>query len=225
VNEVVRGSGILPVVRKTAGRMPEPQEIHKRLGSYLPHWTREGAVYAVVFRLGDSLPHTVLETWLFERRDIIRTAQQMGRPFSSHEEERLKLLHSERVENYLDAGHGACWMRQPAVAELVANALRHFDGQRYRLHAWCVMPNHVHVVVEPFKGHPLPEIMHSWKSFTAKAANKLLGRSESFWQDEYYDHLIRDGDDYTHAVSYLLGNPEAAGLKNWQWVGSGRVAS
>src|SRR6185436_18830956 len=114
-------------------------------GAHLPHWTRDRAVYAVTFRLGDSLPRSVLESWLRERRDIILTARQMGRPLAEHEEKRLHQLHSERVETYLDAGHGACWMRQPAIARLVADAMRHFDDQRYRLHAWCIMPNHVHV--------------------------------------------------------------------------------
>lgn len=201
-----------------------PATIKKREGAYLPHWTRDGAAYAVTFRLGDSLPRQVLESWLFERRDIVRTAEQMGRPLSEHEEKRLQQLHSERVETYLDAGHGACWLCQPAIAQLVADALRHFDGQRYRLHAWCVMPNHVHVIVEPLAGHELPQLLHSWKSFTAKAANRLLGRTGEFWQEEYYDHLIRDEEDYAHALRYLLENPAAAGLSHWQWVWSREVA-
>jgi hypothetical protein len=221
----------------------------------------------------------VIEGWIFERRDIIRTAQQMGRPISEHEEKRLQKLHSDRVENYLDAGGGACWLRQPAIARIVADALRHFDvawasrpqpharqaprgsgvppagnhsssgetpelrgssgetpelrgssGEtprlrpRYRLHAWCIMPNHVHVVVEPFAGHELPEILHSWKSFTAKTANRLLGRTGGFWQDEYYDHLIRDTEEYFHAIGYVLENPARAGLRDWPWVWSLEVA-
>ena len=219
--------------------------IHKRQGTCLPHWTRDGATYAITFRLGDSLPRHVLESWLAERRDIVRTAQQMGRPLSEHEEKRLLELHSERVETYLDASHGACWLRQPAVAQVVADALRHFDDvarasrpqkirtsggtpvpqPRYRLHAWCVMPNHVHVVIEPLPGHTLPSILHSWKSFTAKAANRLLGRTGEFWQEEYYDHIIRDTEDHAHAMHYLLENPAKAGLKDWPWVWSKEVAS
>ncbi len=201
---------------------PLGQEAHAtvriRQGAYLPHWTREGALYAVTFRLGDSLPRSVLEAWLAERQHIILTAQQMGRPLSVHEEQRLQHLHSERVEAYLDTGHGACWLCQPQIAEVVADALRFFDDQRYHLHAWCVMPNHVHVIVEPIAGHELPALLHSWKSFTAKAANRLLGRTGNFWQEEYYDHLIRDEGDYAHAMHYLLDNPVNAGLVNWPWV-------
>jgi len=192
--------------------------IQKRQGAYLPHWTRDGETYAVTFRLGDSLPASVLEGWLFERNDIVKTARQLDRPLSEDEENRLQHLHSERVEAYLDAGHGACWMRQPGIAQIVADALRFFDGQRYRLHAWCVMPNHVHVILTPTAGHTLTSVLHSWKSFTAKAANCQLGRTGAFWQEEYYDHLIRNADDYAHALRYLAENPTKAGLTDWPWV-------
>ena len=179
----------------------------------------EGAIYGVTFRLGDSLPRKVLEAWLFEREDIIKTAKQMGRPLSEDEEKRLRHLHSEKVEQYLDAGHGACWMKQDRIAGIVAGALGYFDGERYDLLAWCVMPNHVHVVVKPRPGHELPDILHSWKSFTAKEANKILKRTGEFWQGESYDHLIRDEADFGHCIEYVLGNPENAGLKGWKWVG------
>lgn len=80
------------------------------------------------------------------------------------------------------------------------------------------MPNHVHTIVEPFSGHELPALLHSWKSFTAKAANRLLERTGEFWQVEYYDHLIRDEADYAHAMRNLLENPASAGLADWPWV-------
>jgi REP element-mobilizing transposase RayT len=68
----------------------------------------------------------------------------------------------------------------------------HFDGQRYRLLAWVVMPNHVHVLIETMTGHTLAAVLHSWKSYTAKEANRLLGRTGDFWQPEYFDRFIRD---------------------------------
>lgn len=204
--------------------------VEKRHGAYLPHWTRDGAWYALTFRLWDSLPQHVIESWLFERKNIVKTAEQMNRPLSEHEELRLAHLYSEKIERYLDAGYGSCYMNDNRVAEVVANALFHFDGLRYLLAAWCVMPNHVHVVVQPFAGKTttggtpvphadLPDILHSWKSFSSKEANKLLRRSGDFWQAEYYDHLIRDETDFRHAVRYVLDNPVKAGLKNWKWVG------
>jgi REP element-mobilizing transposase RayT len=173
----------------------------------------------VLPRLCDSLPERVAEAWKFEREDIIKTARQMGRPLTHREEERLGELFSERVEKFLDEGRGACWLRRKEVAAVVAGALKHFEGQRYRLVAWCVMPNHVHAVVQPLFGAGLPDILHSWKSFSAKEANRLIGRRGAFWQPEYYDHLIRDEKDFARQVEYVLANPLRAGLKDWEWVG------
>lgn len=119
----------------------------------------------------------------------------------------------------LDAGYGQCLLRDDRTAEIVAEALKHFDDDRYQLHAWCVMPNHVHVVVQPLGTHQLSQILHSWKSFTANAVNKELGRSGPVWLRESYDHLIRDEADYQHHVRYARENPAAAGLSNWKWVG------
>ncbi|MGD0220848.1 MAG: transposase [Terriglobia bacterium] len=199
----------------------EPRGIEIRHGAYLPHWTRDGAIYALTFRLGDSMPKSVVNSWDFERLDIVKTAQQMNRPLTLAEEMRLDKLFSEKVETYLDRGTGECWMRRDDVAALVANALQHFEGTRYRLAAWCVMPNHVHTVVEPLPGYELPRIVHSWKSFTANRANLLIGRTGQFWQPEPYDHLIRDEEDFGRQVEYVLSNPVRAGLRNWKWVGGG----
>lgn len=88
--------------------VPPVSDIKKRHGAYLPHWTRDAAWYSVTFRLWDSLPQRVIEFWLFERKNIVKTAEQMKRPLSKHEEERLTHLYSEKVERYLDAGFGSC---------------------------------------------------------------------------------------------------------------------
>jgi REP element-mobilizing transposase RayT len=228
------GAGTPPVSVNEDYAQDNPATLKKRRGAYLPHWTLDGAWYAVTLRLWDSLPQQVVEFWLFERKNIVKTAEQMKRPLSKHEEQRLAYLYSEKVERYLDAGYGSCYMKDDRIAGIVAGALLHFEGKRYNLAAWCVMPNHVHAVVQPFAGmattegmpvprSELPDILHSWKSFTAKEANKLLRRSGEFWQAEYYDHLIRDAADFRHSVRYVLENPIKAGLKNWKWVGVGKL--
>jgi len=209
------GTGVTPVNHGRDGHAT----LKIRRGAYLPHWTMEGSIYAVTFRLADSMPQGVLESWLFEREDLLRSAEQMGRPLSTSEEEKLHELHSERVEECLDVGHGACWMKDDRIAKTVADALDHFDSERYQLLAWCLMPNHVRVVVKPQTGYTLKNILHSWKSFTAHAANRILGRNGQFWQEEYYDHLIRNEDDFYQAVAYVFGNPEIAGLQGWRWTG------
>ena len=90
--------------------------------------------------------------------------------------------------------------------------------KRYRLLAWCVMPNHVHVVVKIFPGHTLSDVIHSWKSFSAKHANRALRLRGAFWQREYYDHLIRDQGELDRAIRYVAANPEKAKLEQWRWV-------
>ena len=207
------------------GRMTRADpKLKTRRGARLPHWTREGATYAVTLRLGDSVPKAVVESWRFERQDIIRTATQQGRPLTSFEAEHLDKLFSEKVERYLDEGRGQCWMRKERIAKVVAHALGFFDGVRYQLSAWCVMPNHVHVVLEPKPGHDLPEILHSWKSYTAKEINRILGTRGQVWGPEYYDHLIWDERDLKAQIAYVLANPAKAGLKAWNWVGVARAS-
>jgi valyl-tRNA synthetase len=195
-------------------------KVHKRNGAYLPHWTQAGETYATTFRLADAMPAEVCEQWRAERDRIIHNAESQGRELTIHEQQEIVRLYSDKVESYLNAGHGQCYLRKPKIAELVANALKHFDGQRYDLIAWSVMPNHVHVVFKPYEGIELPGILHSWKSFTATKANKLLGLTGDFWHSEYYDHLIRNEEDFFNQVNYVLSNPSRAGLENWPWTGA-----
>jgi REP element-mobilizing transposase RayT len=126
-----------------------------------------------------------------------------------------------RIEQYLDAGHGDCWLRRPEIARLTEGALLCFDGERYGLLAWCVMPNHVHVMIETREGFPLPDILHSWKSFTSKRANQALGRQGECWQREYLDRYIRHAEHFEQAVAYIEENPVRAGLVkvkvDWPW--------
>ncbi len=186
----------------------------------LPHWEVERAVYFVTFRLADSLPKQALKKLEVEHKDILETASQMGRSLTQSERKRIERLHVRRVESILDRGTGECFLGNPAIAETVVNALKEFDGSRYRMFSWAVMPNHVHVLFQTMGKISLAGILHSWKSFSAKAANRILGRSGSFWQQEYYDRLIRNADEFGRALKYIEENPSKAGLENWPWVWS-----
>jgi REP-associated tyrosine transposase len=208
--------------------VPEPAPVPNHLISgfhfrgKLPHLKREGAVYFVTFRLIDSLPRAGLLKLKQGREALMQHALAARRPLSWEEERRLFAWYSERVEGYLDRGVGACWLRRPEIGRLVSTALNFFNGERYDLHAWVVMPNHAHAVIWPRPGHSLSEIEHSWKSYTAKAANKILNRvGEPFWQKESYDHWIRDDEEHTRLCTYVINNPTKAGLcrwpQDWQW--------
>lgn len=218
-----RGTGVPPVIN-TRDRYTNNHEAKIRYGAYLPHLTKPNGIYFVTFRLADSLPQQVLMEWKQERDDLVKRSEELGEPLNPAEIARLQRLLSEKVERYLDSGMGQCWMKRSEIADSVENALKHFDANRYRLIAWCVMPNHVHVVVKPFLDFKLEQILHSWKSFTAHQANRQLKRSGPFWQPETYDHLIRDAKDLEHSIDYTLANPQQAGLNNWRWLGFSKPA-
>ena len=216
-----------------ATQMPEPDDkrhlisgLHSR--GVLPHLKRENATYFVTFRQAGTLPKEVLLRFKAERDAIIQHAQAAKRPLTWYEQEQLFHWYSHRVDKYLDAGHGVCYLRDAQTASLVAEALQFFEGQRYELRAWVVMPNHVHVVVRPMAGHSLSDILHSWKSFTSHKLNEQLpARVVPFWQAESYDHVIKDDEDLYRCCHYTVMNPVNAGLcarpEDWKW-GSAYVA-
>ncbi|HLW02679.1 MAG TPA: transposase [Ktedonobacterales bacterium] len=197
---------------------PHPDLAVLRSRSYLPHWERDDAAYFVTFRLADALPQQVLLHYQAEREALLVRAQIKGQPLSIEEKDHLELLVSRRIQRYLDTGMGACHLATPDVAEVVKHALGHFDGIRYRLFAWCIMPNHVHVVVQPLAPYTLSEILHSWKSFTANRVQRLFGFQGAFWQREYYDHLIRNEGVFWRIIKYVKENPAKVNLQDWQWV-------
>jgi REP element-mobilizing transposase RayT len=197
----------------------------------LPHLKKEGAVYFVTFRLADSLPAHEVVRLKHERRALLEQARAAKNPLTWHEEQQLLVWYCDKVETLLDAGHGACWLSQPKVASLVSGALKYFEGQRYELRAWVVMPNHVHAVVWPLPGHTLSSILHSWKSFTSSKANEMLHRrGKGFWQTESFDHWIRDDEEHARLAAYVVNNPVKAGFcqrtEDWSWSSaSGRPAA
>ena len=117
----------------------------------------------------------------------------------------------------------------PRIAPLVVEHLHHFDGERYLLYDYTVMPDHVHVILKPLtdgaKAVSLSRIMHGIKSWLAHRINQLSGRKGPLWQDESYDHIIRDEADYQSRAKYILENPHTDGLiddpTEWPWWGKG----
>src|SRR5262249_7640478 len=128
--------------------------------------------------------------------------------------EELARTIQKRVERWLDQGMGSCVLRQAALAALVASSLHHFDGKRYELGCYVVMPNHVHLVVRPLMpdAHPLEEILGSWKKYTSRRINGELKTADDLWQDESYDRIIRDEEHLWQVIQYVGSNPERAGL-------------
>ena len=115
----------------------------------------------------------------------------------------LAQLTARKIEHHLDLGAGVCHLAKPQIAEVIVLALQHFHERRYRLQAWCVMPNHVHILFQLFPQERLASVLHSWKSFTAKKCGSILGTSGPFWQKEYYDHLVRNEGDLRRIAQYI----------------------
>ena len=175
----------------------------------LPHWEQGSVWYFVTFRLADSLPQSVVEE-LKAERDHWKQTHDLDN-LSPAELAEYHRLFSDRYETLLNAGSGSCVLRDPAIAKIMDDALHHFEGQRYDLDEYVIMPNHVHVLVKPRPGFRLADIMHSWKSFTANQINKRLGKTGQFWQHESYDHIVRHERAMDAIRRYIRENPVAAG--------------
>jgi REP element-mobilizing transposase RayT len=168
------------------------------LSGDLPHWRQQGTTYFVTFRLADSLPQEKLQQWRDEREKWMTAHPE---PHDEATRKEYYELFPQRLQQWLDAGSGSCVLAMPEVKQLVEGALRHFDGQRYRLHEFVVAPNHVHALVSPSGEHTLSEILHSWKSFTAheilkvaksgRAVPALNFENNTVWQKESFDHIVR----------------------------------
>lgn len=180
---------------------------------YLPHLDADRLMQHVTFRLADSLPAHVLV--------------QMDRAVLSLPEEDQKAEKRRRTEAWLDAGHGSCILRDAEVAAMVEEALLHFDAERYRLLAWVVMPNHVHVLFQPINSWEMSAIVASWKKFTGTCIAQWMRNGQSIegavrvWHREYWDRYMRDEEQCRRVIDYIHHNPVKAGLvasaELWRW--------
>jgi REP element-mobilizing transposase RayT len=184
------------------GQSPPEPFLGWHARGYLPHCDKPGLIQLVTFRLQDAMPAERRHEWEL----LIAIADERER--------RTKL------EAYLDRGYGACWLKHENAARLAESTLLFHDAQRYRLCAWVVMPNHVHVLFEVWQV-PMSEIVYSWKRFGATKMNKALGLEGRFWQKEYWDRFMRDEEHFNRARHYVESNPVKAGLcaraEDWPW--------
>jgi predicted solute-binding protein/REP element-mobilizing transposase RayT len=181
----------------------------------LPHWEQEGATYFVTFRLADAVPAELARQW---RGELETWRKFHPEPWDSAVAAEYRRRFLQPREDWLDQGHGSCLLRNSKAAEVVAQALRFFDEQRYYLDAFVVMPNHVHVLVQPLTGFGLSDIIRSWKSYTARQLNKLFGRSGAVWMQESFDRIIRDSDALVRCRVYIAKNPEKPRLRRGEFI-------
>lgn len=165
---------------------------------YLPHFDADRFQF-VTFHLADSFPKPLLDKFRLE---------QEHNKLEEYYDDQFR----NRIEEYLDKGVGECILGFKNVAMMVEKAIKFYDGDRYDLRAWVIMPNHGHLLFRPLEGFSLSAIMKDLKGFTSRKTNKMLGRTGSIWHPDYFDTYIRNQDHFDSVISYIENNPVAAGL-------------
>ncbi|MEM6317293.1 MAG: transposase [Bacteroidota bacterium] len=209
------------------------EKIKESYSRNLPHIQPIGAAFFVTFRLKDSIPKAKI--WQLKNNfdttiQQIKLENPVDLEFQLYNERKRFFAHYDAL---LDAmKYGPTFLEQPAIAELVAKEIHRFDGDLYKLVAYSIMPNHVHILIdtsiqlpsffdvskwESLEFEPLSNIMKKIKGPSAVYANRLLDRVGKFWQRESYDHYIRNTKEFNNVIAYILNNPVKAGLaKNWE---------
>ncbi len=181
----------------------------------LPHWQQDSVFCFVTWRLADSLPADKLARWTEEKHLWL---QKNPPPWGVQTEAEYDERFSRAIDDWLDAGEGACLLADPKLARCVANALLHFDHERYIMESFVIMPNHVHVLFRLIEPHQLENVVKSWKGFTAREINQHLHRSGTLWQEDYWDRIIRNEAHLFKCRDYIRANPSKAHLANNQFV-------
>lgn len=198
-------------------------------GNHYPHFDVPGLIQHITFRLTDSLPRTTI--W------------QMEEELSIFPRERHSIERRKHIQRLLDEGLGSCILKKDKHAQIVEESLFFGDGKRYRLIAWVIMPNHVHILIEQLEGWPLGKVVQSWKRHTTREINRLrssssetrrsqatsITRRTQVWERDYWDRYIRDQNHLEAAIRYIEWNPVKAGLveapEDWRWGSAHRRAA
>lgn len=174
----------------------------ERTHGYLPHWN--GRYVFVTFRLADSLPlYAMKEIKAFDERWLAEYADKWTAQVELEYQRNRAVLGNE----LLDKALGSCILKREEVREALISVMMHFDKVRYRMHAYVVMPNHVHLLLETFEGLRMQDVMRSLKGYSARVINEMLGRRGKVWARESYDRFIRDEQHFYRVLRYIQNNP------------------
>ncbi len=175
---------------------------------YLPHRHKAGLKQHITFHLYDSIPDTAWSRLHYQLELLTNELKDENKDESA---KIIRMQKIKKIEGYLDAGYGSCLLKNQQASKVVKETLLKHDGLNYNLLAWCVMPSHVHVLVKT-TDVPFCNVVHSWKSFTAKEINSIYMRSGRVWHREYFDRFIRDEGHLKTAIEYIESNPVNAKL-------------
>ena len=187
--------------------MPK-KEIKPEYRRKLPHIQPKDGIFFVTFRLKGTLPKSIIEEY--------------NASIENEKNKKVKIEKSKEyftdIEEILDKEKtGPKWLKDENIATVVKNSLVYLNKNNIcKIICYCIMSNHVHFIAKELT-EPLYAIMHSIKSYSANECNKLLGRTGRFWQREYFDYVMRNENDLSEKIKYVLNNPVKAGLvQNWR---------
>lgn len=191
-----------------------------------PHWSQAGAVVFITFRTADSIPKEVLERWEREKHDWLRKKRirsakhwtEIVPTLDTKLQMEFRKTFNRHREAYLDTCQGLCILARREIANIVSDSLLHFDGQRYTMGDFIVMPNHVHLLCAFATEAMLVKQCDSWLSFSAREINRTLGNKGKFWQQEPFDHLVRTPNQYDYLRKYISENGKKANLNPNQYL-------
>ncbi len=214
--------------------MPHPIKFFYRHS--LPHIQPVGECFFVTFRLHGSLPASVVFKLKKEldRKILIIQRQVLSTALKQEAIIREQAIFFKNYDRYLDQSqYGIAYLKEKEIADIVVEQIHRFDKNLYELIAYCIMPNHVHLLIstniqlpngyfpieilEDLDIKPLYEIMRRIKGASAKYANDILKKKGTFWQHESYDHYVRNTKSFRRVIAYIANNPVAAKLvHNWE---------
>lgn len=179
----------------------------------LPHWQPNNATFAITSRLNGSIPISKIKE--LKQEYVLLKKEENN--------ESLRKDFFLKYDDILDTNaNEPYWLKEPIIAQLVGEALKYYTNKHYHLWAYCIMPNHVHFLITTFSNAPeLSRINQNWKKYTARQANLFLNRAGKFWQEESYDRVVRDEEEFWAHYLYIINNPVKAGFvknwEDWQW--------
>lgn len=180
--------------------------------SKLPHWHQNGKVQFITFRLADSLPKIKIDEWTALRNDWLKRHPE---PHNETDNSEYTNLFGEKFNQWLDAGYGKCSLSVPAIRNIVTDALFHYNNVCYKIHAFVIMPNHVHILLSPICDINLTDIIGRIKGYTANKINKTLNTNGGFWQRSIFDRIVRNHNDFIKILNYIKGNPSKLNKGNY----------
>ena len=178
--------------------------VHITKGHKLPHWYQPGKTQFVTFRLADSLPQSKMKEY---RQLKEQWTKEHPQPWTKTEQEEYDKLIGGRLNKWLDDGLGSCVLKRADVRKCLEEALAFYDGKEYIIHAYVIMPNHVHILLTPIGDVNVVDILGRVKGYSAKRINQTIGSSGELWQKDMFDRIVRSDENFNAIIEYIRTNP------------------